>query len=69
MVDYQFYATPPGVITRFCAILIPINKPPVQPELNVVNMNLIGTMYTWKPVIHYLCKQADTEDWDRCIVS
>lgn len=46
MVEYQLYAMPPGVITHFYPILIPINKPAVQPELNVVNMNLIGTMYT-----------------------
>lgn len=69
MVRYQFYAMPPGVITRFCPILIPINEPAVTPELNVVNMNVIGTMYTWKPVVHCFRKQMDTEDWDRCIVS
>ncbi|KAJ5952832.1 uncharacterized protein N7479_011245 [Penicillium vulpinum] len=45
-----------------------INEPPVKPELNIVNVNLIGTMYTWKLAIHYFRKQPDTEDRDRCFI-
>ncbi|CAI7633343.1 unnamed protein product [Penicillium glandicola] len=45
-----------------------INKPPVKPELNIVNVNLIGTMYTWKLAVHYFRKQPDTEDRDRCFI-
>ncbi|KAJ5811452.1 hypothetical protein N7474_007753 [Penicillium riverlandense] len=44
------------------------NAPPVKPELNIVNVNLIGTMYTWKLAIHYFRKQPDTEDRDRCFI-
>ncbi|CAI7667355.1 unnamed protein product [Penicillium pancosmium] len=44
------------------------NSPPVKPELNIVNVNLIGTMYTWKLAVHYFRKQPDTEDRDRCFV-
>ncbi|KAJ5686767.1 hypothetical protein N7536_009386 [Penicillium majusculum] len=69
MVRYQFYAMPPGVMTRLCPILTPINEPAVKLELNVVNMNLIGTFYTWKLAIHYFRKQTGTEDGDRCIAS
>lgn len=53
---------PLGVITRFCPIVILINKPAVQSELIVVNMSLVGTMYTWKLVVHYFRKQPNTED-------
>ncbi|KAJ5497400.1 hypothetical protein N7463_009387 [Penicillium fimorum] len=45
-----------------------VNEPPVKPELNIVNVNLIGTMYTWKLAIHYFRKQPDTEDRDRCFI-
>jgi NAD(P)-dependent dehydrogenase (short-subunit alcohol dehydrogenase family) len=41
---------------------------PVQPKLNIVNVNLIGTMYTWKLAVHYFRKQPDTEDRDRCFI-
>ncbi|KAJ5983094.1 hypothetical protein N7481_005193 [Penicillium waksmanii] len=44
------------------------NSPPVKPELNIVNVNLIGTMYTWKLAVHYFRKQPDTEDRDRCFI-
>ncbi|KAJ5690699.1 hypothetical protein N7462_005091 [Penicillium macrosclerotiorum] len=43
-------------------------SPPVKPELNIVNVNLIGTMYTWKLAVHYFRKQPDTEDRDRCFI-
>ena len=42
--------------------------PPVKPELNIVNVNLIGTMYTWKLAVHYFRKQPDTQDRDRCFI-
>ncbi|OJJ81307.1 uncharacterized protein ASPGLDRAFT_132816 [Aspergillus glaucus CBS 516.65] len=44
------------------------NEPPVKPNLNIVNVNLIGTMYTWKLAVHYFRKQPDTEDRDRCFI-
>ncbi|KAJ5718368.1 hypothetical protein N7488_004014 [Penicillium malachiteum] len=44
------------------------NEAPVKPKLNIVNVNLIGTMYTWKLAVHYFRKQPDTEDRDRCFI-
>ncbi|KAJ5993508.1 hypothetical protein N7451_009232 [Penicillium sp. IBT 35674x] len=44
------------------------NAAPVKPKLNIVNVNLIGTMYTWKLAVHYFRKQPDTEDRDRCFI-
>ncbi|KAJ5261439.1 hypothetical protein N7478_012034 [Penicillium angulare] len=44
------------------------NAPPVKPQLNIVNVNLVGTMYTWKLAVHYFRKQPDTEDRDRCFI-
>ncbi|KAJ5756631.1 hypothetical protein N7533_006174 [Penicillium manginii] len=44
------------------------SSPPVKPELSIVNVNLIGTMYTWKLAVHYFRKQPDTEDRDRCFI-
>lgn len=52
------------LLTRF----LDPNSPPVKPELNIVNVNLIGTMYTWKLAVHYFRKQPDTEDRDRCFI-
>jgi NAD(P)-dependent dehydrogenase (short-subunit alcohol dehydrogenase family) len=44
------------------------NAPPVKPQLDIVNVNLIGTMYTWKLAVHYFRKQPDTQDRDRCFI-
>jgi hypothetical protein len=44
------------------------NAAPVKPKLNIVNVNLIGTMYTWKLAVHYFRKQPDTDDRDRCFI-
>lgn len=44
------------------------NAPPVRPELDIVHVNLIGTMYTWKLAVHYFRKQPDTADRDRCFI-
>ncbi|KAJ6024173.1 hypothetical protein N7540_004970 [Penicillium herquei] len=44
------------------------NEAPIKPKLNIVNVNLIGTMYTWKLAVHYFRKQPDTEDRDRCFI-
>jgi hypothetical protein len=52
------------LLTRF----LDPNSAPVKPELNIVNVNLIGTMYTWKLAVHYFRKQPDTEDRDRCFI-
>jgi hypothetical protein len=41
---------------------------PVKPKLDIVNVNLIGTMYTWKLAVHYFRKHPDTEDRDRCFI-
>ncbi|OOQ88484.1 5'-hydroxyaverantin dehydrogenase [Penicillium brasilianum] len=51
--------------------LWPLDDPdnvPVKPKLDIVNVNLIGTMYTWKLAVHYFRKQPDTEDRDRCFI-
>ncbi|KAL4951356.1 hypothetical protein BDW69DRAFT_201507 [Aspergillus filifer] len=45
-----------------------INAPPVKPALKIVDVNLIGTLYTWKLATHYFRKQPDTEDRDRCFI-
>lgn len=44
------------------------SAPLVRPELDIVHVNLIGTMYTWKLVVHYFRKQPDTADRDRCFI-
>ncbi|KAL2785991.1 hypothetical protein BJX66DRAFT_347061 [Aspergillus keveii] len=45
-----------------------INAPPVKPTLSIVDVNLTGTLYTWKLAVHYFRKQPDTEDRDRCFI-
>ncbi|KAL5002228.1 hypothetical protein BDV10DRAFT_181909 [Aspergillus recurvatus] len=45
-----------------------INAAPAKPTLSIVDVNLTGTLYTWKLAIHYFRKQPDTEDRDRCFI-
>ncbi|KAL4945777.1 hypothetical protein BDV06DRAFT_219020 [Aspergillus oleicola] len=45
-----------------------VNEAPVKPNLNIVDVNLVGTLYTWKLAVHYFRKQPDTEERDRCFV-
>lgn len=45
-----------------------INASPVKPTLSIVDVNLTGTLYTWKLAVHYFRKQPDTEDRDRCFI-
>ncbi|OJJ55570.1 hypothetical protein ASPSYDRAFT_158185 [Aspergillus sydowii CBS 593.65] len=45
-----------------------VNAPPVKPTLSIVDVNLTGTLYTWKLAVHYFRKQPDTEDRDRCFI-
>lgn len=41
---------------------------PVKPDLNIVNVNVIGTLYTFKLAVHYFRKQPQSDDRDRCFV-
>ncbi|KPM42344.1 hypothetical protein AK830_g4203 [Neonectria ditissima] len=41
---------------------------PTKPNLNIVKVNLEGTLYTWKLAVHYFRKQPDTEERDRCFI-
>ncbi|KAL4734920.1 hypothetical protein BDV11DRAFT_208973 [Aspergillus similis] len=44
------------------------NAAPVKPKLSIVDVNLTGTLYTWKLAIHYFRRQPDTENRDRCFI-
>ncbi|KAJ9652505.1 hypothetical protein H2198_008253 [Neophaeococcomyces mojaviensis] len=44
------------------------NAPPVKPELNIVNVNMIGTLYTWKLAVYHFRRQPDTDERDRCFI-
>lgn len=41
---------------------------PTKPNLNIVKVNLDGTLYTWKVAVHYFRKQPDTDERDRCFI-
>ncbi|KAH8695728.1 hypothetical protein GQ44DRAFT_744530 [Phaeosphaeriaceae sp. PMI808] len=41
---------------------------PTKPDLNIVEVNLRGTFYTWKLAVHYWRKQMEAEDRDRCFI-
>lgn len=43
-------------------------KPPVEPGLEIMNVNINGTMLTFKLAVHYFRKQADSEERDRCFI-
>lgn len=44
------------------------NGEPVKPDLNIIDVNMRGTLYTWKLAVHYFRKQALVEDRDRCFI-
>lgn len=44
------------------------NGEPSKPELNIVNVNLNGSLYTFKLATHYFRKQPAGEDRDRCFI-
>ena len=41
---------------------------PTKPTLNIVNVNLNGTLFTFKLAVHYFRKQAQSQDRDRCFI-
>ncbi len=45
-----------------------VNGPPVKPALKIAQVNILGTMYSWKLAAHYFRKQPDTEDRDRSFI-
>jgi NAD(P)-dependent dehydrogenase (short-subunit alcohol dehydrogenase family) len=42
------------------------NGPPLKPDLNIINVNINGTLYTFKLAVHYFRKQPVTRD--RCFM-
>lgn len=44
------------------------NDPPSKPALNIIDVNIVGTLYTFKLAVHYFRKQADDEPRDRCFI-
>ncbi|KAI6416958.1 hypothetical protein ACKVWC_008583 [Pyricularia oryzae] len=44
------------------------NDEVAKPDLNIVNVNLVGTLYTWKLAVHYFRKQPESADRDRCFI-
>lgn len=41
---------------------------PKEPNLKIININLIGVVYTSKLAMHYFGKQADHADRDKCLI-
>ncbi|KAH7086472.1 hypothetical protein FB567DRAFT_528027 [Paraphoma chrysanthemicola] len=44
------------------------NGEPTKPDLNIVEVNLKGSFYTWKLAVHYWRKQKEEEGRDRCFI-
>jgi NAD(P)-dependent dehydrogenase (short-subunit alcohol dehydrogenase family) len=45
-----------------------VSKEPVQPDLRIININLIGVFYTAKLAMHYFRVQPEGENRDRCLI-
>ena len=41
---------------------------PTKPDLNIMEVNLRGSFFTWKLAVHYWRKQKESEDRDRCFI-
>ncbi|PGH10933.1 hypothetical protein AJ79_05179 [Helicocarpus griseus UAMH5409] len=60
-----------GISRAFGDTLWPLddpNAPPVKPTLSIIDVNVYGTLYTWKLAVHYFRKQPDSEERDRCFI-
>lgn len=44
------------------------NGEPVKPNLNIVRVNMDGSLYTFKLATHYFRKQPDVPERDRCFI-
>lgn len=44
------------------------SEAPLKPELGILNVDLIGVMYTMKLARHYFMKQPVDEKHDRCFI-
>ena len=42
--------------------------PPTKPSLSIVDVNLYGTLYTFKLAVHYFRKQPESPDRDRSFI-
>lgn len=45
-----------------------ISKPPVKPDLRIIDIDLIGVLYTSKLAMHYFRMQPEDTDRDRCLI-
>jgi NAD(P)-dependent dehydrogenase (short-subunit alcohol dehydrogenase family) len=41
---------------------------PTKPDLNIIRVNIDGTLYTWRLAVHYFRQQPDTPDRDRSFI-
>lgn len=41
---------------------------PTKPDLNIINVNITGTLYTWKLAVHYFRQQPESDERDRCFI-
>lgn len=56
-------------IDRSLLMLLPDpDGEPTKPDLNIVKVNLEGSLYTWKLAVHYFRKQPDIPERDRCFI-
>jgi NAD(P)-dependent dehydrogenase (short-subunit alcohol dehydrogenase family) len=46
----------------------PETDEPQAPDLIIIDVNVVGTMYTTKQARHYFLKHELTEDRDRCLI-
>ncbi|KAF7557421.1 hypothetical protein G7Z17_g638 [Cylindrodendrum hubeiense] len=44
------------------------SKPPVKPNLRIIEVNLLGTAYTAKLALHYFRRQPQDSSRDRCLI-
>lgn len=48
--------------------LDPVDGEPTKPNLNIIDVNLRGSFYTWKLAVHYFRQQPEAEARDRCFI-
>ncbi|KAI9927108.1 hypothetical protein MW887_003491 [Aspergillus wentii] len=60
-----------GIAATFKDSLVALDDPhgePVKPDLNIMDVNMNGVLYTQKLAMHYFRAQPDDESRDRCFI-
>ena len=60
--------SPNHAATQLLLMSLDPNTTPTRPSMHIIDINLIGVMYTLKLAIHYFRRSPKAADRDRCFI-